>query len=204
MLAAGFAPCRFLSQIRGLVFDLSSQRGVSLLRLPAFLLQHLGPHAAGAGYTWQLDILYPVSAIQPIGHTKATLLATGHWLRRHRERRIPIDAAGLDNALGILVTDIDKRVEFTQHLYERQDLAEGERKESGLLSSRALSNDTRLPRKALIARPLRHFGGVHAHAPLHEFSCLCPSVSPSMHAPQCISFHAHALLFSCSVQVGKN
>jgi hypothetical protein len=75
MLAADFALCRFLSQLRDDIFDLSSQRGVSLLRLPAFFLHHLSPHAAG--YTSQLDILHPVSAIQPIGHTKTTRLATG-------------------------------------------------------------------------------------------------------------------------------
>lgn len=33
-----------------------------------------------------------------------------------------------------------------------------------LLSTRALSYDTRLPRRALIARPLRHVGGAYAHA----------------------------------------
>ena len=116
MLAADFALCRCLSLRFGDdIFDLSSQRGVSLLRLPAFLLQHLTPHAAG--YTCQLDIHHPVSAIQPIGHTKATWLATGSLVEGHSERRSPIILAGLDiqpDASGILVTDEDMRLELTE------------------------------------------------------------------------------------------
>jgi hypothetical protein len=97
-------------------------------------------------------------------------------------------------------------------LYERHDLLEGERNERGsagqvpdLLSSRALSNDAGFRGGLSFARPLRHVGGGHAHAPIHELSCMCPSASLAMHAPQCISFHAHALLFSWpSVHVGRN